>query len=74
MTLTCLSIILTKPLGGVFQTMALEVSFLHVITNHLRGILVGEIQQPKFSNVVSISLLYLGMLSSIAKINLCAND
>ena len=44
MTLTCLSIILTKSLEGVFPTMWLGVSFHYVITKHVGGILVGERQ------------------------------
>jgi len=51
-TLTCLSILLTKSLGGVFLTIRLGVSFHSIMTKHVGDILVGERKQLKFSNVV----------------------
>ena len=51
-----------------------EVSFLSVMTRHVGGILVVGRLQPKFFNVVSIGLLYLGMLLSTVRVALGASS
>jgi len=73
MTLTCLSIILTKSLGAVFPTMRLGVPFHSIMTKHVGGISVVRRQQLKFFSVVFIDLLYFEMLLSIARVSLDAS-
>jgi len=50
------------------------VSSLFVMIKPVGGILVEERLQPKFFNVVSTGLLYLGMLLSTVRVALGANS
>ncbi|XP_074377307.1 uncharacterized protein LOC141718828 [Apium graveolens] len=56
------SIVHTKSLGGMFQTMSLEVYFLFAMTKLVDVTLVLKRQLLKYFNVVSIGLVYLKIL------------
>jgi len=44
------------------------------MNKHVRGISMGEKQQPKFFNVVFIGLPYLGMLLNAVRVTVGANS